>query len=126
MTARLARGRGLALMGLSIAARGRGVVPRVRGALGVLLDMQSTVWMSASGARQMGLYGSDNMGGEEGQETSESGDDRRYIGGLNNLATVHLADMVQDSSAYINIYYVLCLVMRFEWRVHIVCCVRCW
>lgn len=126
MTARLARGRGLALMGLSIAARGRGVVQRGRGALGVLLDVQATAWMSASGARQMGLYGSDNMGGGEGQETSESGDDRRDIGGLNNLATVHLADMVQDSSAYINICFALCLVIRVEWRVHIVCCVRRW
>lgn len=60
-----------------------------------------------------------------GQKTCESGDDRQDIGRLNDLTTVHLADMMGDSSAYINICFVLCLVMRFEWRVHIICCVRC-
>lgn len=30
-------------------------------------------------ARRAGLYGFANIGGEGGQETGESGDDRRYI-----------------------------------------------
>lgn len=60
-----------------------------RRVLDALQHMQSEAQRSASGARWTGLYGSCNIGEEGGQETGESGDDRRDIGGLNGLATVH-------------------------------------
>ncbi|KFX92021.1 hypothetical protein O988_07474 [Pseudogymnoascus sp. VKM F-3808] len=59
-----------------------------RSAARLVLGLEVGEWGELDGV----LYGFGNLGGGGGQETGESGDDRRDIGGMDDLAAVHLGE----------------------------------